>query len=289
MTVLIAGAGYVGTALAQLLLDRDFEVIALRRTPSSIPEEVREHPACLALGADLGDVDSLRVRLAPHLARVTHIAHTTSADERSPAAYRAAYVDGLANLLVAVDGAPIQRLVYTSSTAVYGDRGGAVVDESTPIEDDTLGETARELVRGEALVADHAGVVLRLGGIYGPTRTRLVDMVREGRARLPREPTFTNRIHRDDCAGALAHLLTLVTPAPLYLGVDEDPADYGEVLSTLAAFLDLPAPPPAAPGASPRGAGSKRCSSRRLRESGYRFRYPSFREGYRAMLNSEAE
>jgi hypothetical protein len=82
------------------------------------------------------------------------------------------------------------------------------------------------------------------------------------------------------------HLTTAVeAPEPLYLGVDSEPAELGEVLRFLAAELGVPEPP-VGPLAASRG-GDKRCSNRRLTATGFTFRYPSFREGYRAVLAGE--
>jgi nucleoside-diphosphate-sugar epimerase len=130
-------------------------------------------------------------------------------------------------------------------------------------------------------------VVLRLGGIYGPGRDRLVRELREGRARLrPGPPRYTNRIHRDDAAAALLHLLDLAEPAPLQLGVDCEPADQNDVLRWLARALGLAVPPfgDAERPAGGRPGTSKRCRNARLLASGFVFRYPTYREGYAGTL-----
>jgi nucleoside-diphosphate-sugar epimerase len=129
---------------------------------------------------------------------------------------------------------------------------------------------------------------LRLGGIYGPGRTRLVESVRSGRARIAAgPPRWGNRIHRDDAAGALAHLIERALggdalPAVL-IGVDDEPADEAVVLRWIAARLGVPEPPTGE--ATARGA-NKRCSNARLRATGYAFRYPTFREGYAEAITS---
>jgi nucleoside-diphosphate-sugar epimerase len=129
---------------------------------------------------------------------------------------------------------------------------------------------------------------VRLGGIYGPGRTRLVDGLLRGEARYdPNDRAFTNRIHRDDCAGLLAHILDLPEPEPLYVGVDDEPAPLEAVLRWLAEQLGVPLPPPspAAPGdASRRNRSNKRCSNARLRASGYELAYPTYREGYAELI-----
>ena len=99
-------------------------------------------------------------------------------------------------------------------------------------------------------------------------------------------PHYTNRIHRDDAAGVLRHLLELESAEDLYVGVDSEPADEHSVCSWIAQQLSVPEPPSAEEGAPAplRRAGSKRCRNARLLATGYRFRYPSFRDGYAALV-----
>ncbi|HEX2878010.1 MAG TPA: hypothetical protein VHO25_00600 [Polyangiaceae bacterium] len=115
-------------------------------------------------------------------------------------------------------------------------------------------------------------------GIYGPGRRRLIDSVLSGSASYdPNRLSFTNRIHRDDVAGALAHLIDLPKPDAIYLGVDNLPASREEVLTWLAARLGAPEPKKQPANEPDNEAGSKRCSNARLLASGYRFSYPTFR------------
>ncbi|NNL64617.1 MAG: SDR family NAD(P)-dependent oxidoreductase [Myxococcales bacterium] len=239
------------------------------------------------MAVDLCDPPKLAAALPGELDAVVY---AVAADGRDVEAYRRAYVEGLSNLIAALpDGADAPRLLFTSSTSVNAQDGGAWVDETSPTE--PTAPTARVLVEAEACVAGAPGSasILRLGGIYGPGRTRLLEQVRSGEARIPAgPPVFTNRIHRDDAAGALDHLLKLSSVDPVYLGVDDEPADLATVLRWLAERLGAPAPRVAdeegMDAAGRRRRTSKRCSNRRLREAGYAFRYPSFREGYGAML-----
>ena len=214
-----------------------------------------------------------------------------AADGRTESAYRAAYVEGLQNVLAALPRDALQRALFTSSTAVYGQSDGETVDEASPTEPASF--SGRILLEAESLLRAQMGgrgVTLRLAGIYGPTRTRLarsvlVDGVGPGvddasGARL------TNRIHRDDCAGALAHLLRVREPSPVYVGVDDAPAPIAAVRAFIAdelrrAGLEVP---DHRDGSTGRGRGAnKRCSNAKLRQSGYSFRFPSFREGYPAI------
>ena len=98
-------------------------------------------------------------------------------------------------------------------------------------------------------------------------------------------PQYTNRIHRDDCAGALRHLMNLENPDSIYLAVDNEPAEERAVLLWLAGVMGSPEPREAEKAeASKRPRGNKRCRNARLVQSGYTFRYPTFREGYSAVL-----
>jgi nucleoside-diphosphate-sugar epimerase len=224
-----------------------------------------------------------------------------AADSPAESAYRAAYVDGLANVLDALqrDEVRPRRVLFVSSTAVYGDAGGGWVDESTTAV--PAGYSGRILREAENLLYQRLkgtgtdAVVLRLGGIYGPGRTRLIDQVRSGSAVIPAEVRYTNRIHRDDAAAAIVHLSSMESPPDhVYLGVDNHPADMGEVLRFLAGELGRPQPPSEAPGPAAGEAdggavrvsrgGNKRCSNARLRSTGFEFTFPTYREGYRAIL-----
>jgi nucleoside-diphosphate-sugar epimerase len=272
--VLVAGCGYVGSALAAMLVEDGHEVWGLRRTPQRLPPGV--HP----LAADLGDPATL-ADLPDSLDAVVYAAAPGgSADER----YREIYVDGVRNLLDALvsQGQRPRRVLLTSTTGVYEDTDGEWVDEESPTEPSDFRGTRP--LEGERLLLDgpFPAVVLRLAGIYGPGRTRMIDGVRAGTARC-QPGHWTNRIHRDDCAGALRHLLAVDDPLPLYLGVDREPAEACDVQRWLAERLGVapPRPDPAAPG----GRGSnKRVRGDRLLRSGYRLRFPTFREGYGAML-----
>ncbi|MCB1057045.1 MAG: SDR family oxidoreductase [Acidobacteria bacterium] len=285
-STLIAGCGYVGTALARLLAADGHKVYGLRRSRDV------DVPGVETVRADLGDLASLR-GLAPGIQAVVYAA---SGGERSEEAYRRAYVEGPRNLLRALEegGQRVERFVFVSSTGVYAQDDGEWVDERSVTEPG--GFSGRLLLEGEAVVREgpFPATVLRLAGIYGPGRTRMIEQVRRGEARCTAEPSYTNRIHRDDCARALQHILSLEAPDDPYLGVDDDPADRSAVLRWLAVRLGRPMPEvedsasSGVGGTNQRAGGrNKRCSNARLVGSGFRLRYPSFRDGYAAMLAAD--
>lgn len=278
MTILLAGCGDLGTEAGLRFAAAGHRVVGWRRSPEKLPAAVE------GVAADLGSADLPAVP-----ADTTAVVVAVAADSSTESAYRTAYVDGLVHLLGALerDGVVPRRVLFVSSTAVYGDAGGGWVDESTTAAPG--GFSGRILLEAEELLASRLGgtgttpVVLRLGGIYGPGRTRLIDQVRNGTAVVPDQPRFTNRIHRDDAAAAIVHLVSMeAMPAPLYVGVDNSPAELGDVLRFLASEMGYPESP-IGPAGEARG-GNKRCNNGLLRGTGFEFTYPSFREGYREVL-----
>ena len=292
MRVLIAGSGYVGTALGNLLLATGgHEVFGLRRDPSKLPPGIR--PVAADLSRPLPP-DALPPNLD---AAVYAVSPSSAPSSDTDDSYRAAYADGPRNLLAALGGGPsARRLVFVSSTGVYGQTGGEWVYENSPTEPPSV--SGRRLLEGEGLVLGGPipATVLRLGGIYGPGRTSAIERARkappDGSPQGTEPPRYTNRIHRDDCAGALAHLLALPDPEPVYLGVDHEPADSRTIAEWLAARPgEDPSASPGVSGDETRarpGRTNKRCSNERLLRSGYEFRYPTFREGFAALLDEAA-
>lgn len=275
--IVIAGCGDVGTALGLRLTAAGHEVWGLKRNSATLP------PAIRPLAADLTRPDTLG-SLPPDIGALVYIAAAGGYRED---AYRAAYVDGVGNLLAVLreHGEQPRRVLLVSSTSVYDQHDGEWVDEDSPAE--APGFASEALRAGERLVWDspYPATVVRFAGIYGPGREQLIRRVQAPDARCE-AGLYTNRIHRDDCAGALAHLLALDDPAPLYLGVDDEPALQCEVMRWLAAHLGVPEPTAvdAASAERLRPRSNKRLSNARLRASGWRSRYPGFREGYAALL-----
>lgn len=276
--ILIAGAGYVGSRLGELLVARGAEVLGVRRHPEGLPAGITP------VAADLED----RSALARVTGALDALVFSAGPGESTPEAYRRTYLSALESVLDAL-GERARRVLFTSSTAVYAQTDGGWVDESSPAAATHF--SGALLLEAESLLLRRRpdAVILRLGGIYGPGRASMVAAIRRGDASFsPSDEQFVNRIHRDDCAGALAFLLDHPAPESLYLGVDDQPAPRREVMEWIASRLGVAPPRPAPPKAeSPRRGGShKRCSNARLRAAGYALRYPTYREGYAALIDA---
>jgi len=212
---------------------------------------------------------------------------TAGPGETTELAYRRTYIEGLQNALRAFGGGA-RRVLVTSSTAVYAQVDGERVDETSPTSPTHF--SGRVLLEAESALwrARPDAVVLRLGGIYGPGRASMVESVRRGEATyVEGDESVVNRMHRDDCAGALAHLAELADGQRLYLGVDDEPTTRREVMTFIASRLGAPPPRAVTRAERPqrRSASNKRCSNERLRSSGYRLLYPTYREGYGAVID----
>ncbi|HZT52671.1 MAG TPA: SDR family oxidoreductase [Stellaceae bacterium] len=180
---------------------------------------------------------------------------------------------------------------YLSTTGVYGDHGGAWVDEDTPPA--PAGERgARRLAAERGWLALGLPLhVFRLAGIYGPGRSPL-DAVRQGRAqRIDRPGQVFSRIHVADLVAVLRASMARPRPGAIYNVCDDEPAPPGDVVAFACALLGLvpPAPVPFAEAAlSPLArsfyADNKRVANRRIKqELGVRLLYPTYREGLAAL------
>jgi nucleoside-diphosphate-sugar epimerase len=274
----IVGCGYTGTYLARALVDRGDSVTLTRRSRAAAEELARSlgvRGAALDLSGASTDATALgpTAALAGLLPAGAIVACLAPPGPEPEAELRA--------LLGAIGGAA--RLVYVSSTGVYGRGGGAWVDESWPIDPITAAGRAR--ARAEAVLAESPvpWVALRAAGIHGPRR-KLADRIRAGTYQVVGDgASHVSRIHVVDLVAAI--LAAAERPVRGFVNVaDDDPAPVGEVVDTIAARMGLPPPPRvAAASVSSELAGmltaDRRIANRRLKdELGVVLRFPSWRD-----------
>ena len=287
----IFGCGYVGTAVAREACRAGLKVEALTRNPGRAAElaDLGAHPVV----ADLA-TDAWHTLLAPGADLVLNC---VSSGGGGLDGYRRSYVEGMRSLLAWAQRGPAGTIIYTSSTSVYPQDGGVVVDEEAPTAN--AGETGRILLKAEDLLRRGSGAcgrwfIMRLAGIYGPKRHHLLDQVRAGAAEFSGSGAqHLNLAHRDDiCAAVLA---AFTAPASQSGGIfnvaDDAPAPKGEVVQWLAEQLGRPSPRFTGGAASARrGFASppdRLISNAKLKAKlGWKPRYPSFREGYAAILSA---
>ncbi len=187
----------------------------------------------------------------------------------------------------------LQWIAYLSTVGVYGDHGGAWVDETSecrPVSDRSVVRLAAEKAwMAAAAGADVPVAVLRLSGIYGPGRNALVNLAKGTARRIVKPGQVFNRIHVDDIAGALAHLARLDLGG-VFNVTDDEPSPPQDVIEYAADLMGV-TPPPEIPfdeaDLSPMARSFygelKRVSNARLSATGYRFRYPDYRSALDAM------
>ena len=279
--VLLLGFGDISQRLASRLITQPgYQVVGVKRNPI----EAGEVPVLLA---DCCDKNRMRDILADHY---DVIVMSFTPGEISDEGYQAAYVETTRTIIDALNyhQAQPRLLLFVSSTSVYGQRDGQWVDESSPTEPNSF--SGKRLLEAEQQLAEsgYAYSCVRFSGIYGPGRRRLIDQVIAGKG-SPSEPIlYSNRIHADDCAGILAHLMSLEsdTIAPLYLATDCEPVPLHHVKEWIAERLSLPATHLQQVDTPQRLIrSSKRCSNQRILEAGYEFIYPTFTAGYQALLD----
>lgn len=274
--VLVVGLGDLGGRVAARLAERGARVTGVRRGAGA-------PPGVAGVRADVSDPASLDA--LPGDAELLVLCLTP--DRYDEAGYRRTFVDGARNVARRLAQAPLAGAVLVSSTAVYGQGEGAVIDDATP----AAGGSWRGAVLREAEEAFDAlpgpTTALRLSGLYGPGRTALLGRVLRGRGASPEPVHWTNRIHRDDAAEAVAHLLARAAEArPLpgrVIGSDPSPAPRHEVLAWLAGRLGVSLEEDSSATGGER-APSRRMHPRFLEETGFRWRHPDYRSGFEEVV-----
>ena len=285
--LLIAGCGYLGQAAADLLLRDNWEVEGWTKSASKIEKRYPIIPV------DISDAKQVSAQ-KENFDVVIHCASTRGGDVDL---YRHVYLDGIRNLLERFRGS---RMIFTSSTSVYAQINGEWVTEESAAEPKT--ETGKILRESEVLVLSKKGIVMRLGGIYGPGRSALLKKFLSGDATPkgfaspdsfgvvdPDKDRFVNAIHRDDAAMAIQLVSARSEGAgQIYNVVDNETILQSECYRWLATKLNRPLPPVGRPVLSEvegsrskrkRGESNKRVSNAKLRALGWTPRYPNFATG----------
>ena len=264
--ILIAGCGYVGQEVADLFHASGWNVEGWTK---SEPKIVRPYPI---RSVDLTDARQV-ADAGGEFDAIVHCASTRGGDAET---YQRIYFGAVNNLFKTF---PKSSILFTSSTSVYGQQNGEWVTEESETEPSR--ETSRILLETEKLVLKNDGVVIRLAGIYGPGRSALLDKFRDGRTGVEKD-YFVNQVHRDDIASAI--LLLLGGPnraAGIFNVSDGNPILVNDCYRWLAAKIGAPKFSPGAipPQSRKRGDTNKRVSNAKLRELGWKPRYPTFAEG----------
>ncbi|WP_437201170.1 SDR family oxidoreductase [Planctomicrobium sp. SH664] len=271
MHVQIIGCGYLGLRAARGWTGTH-RVSALTRSPDRAREW--ERTGIEPVLGDLMQPDSLR-----QLPDCDLCLYAVGHDRNSPHSKHAVYLDGLRHVLTeyrsreASSGTTkLPRLIYISSSSVYGQEQGELVNEDSACTPTTEGgqiclaaeQVVREFYPVGNSVSSNRATILRLSGIYGPGRLiGRIDQLRQGIPQGANPDAWLNLIHVDDAAQAIWKLAAAPSAEDLYLLSDERPLRRREFYEALAAAVQAPPPRFAEAAESP---VNKRCDSRRIRE-----------------------
>jgi len=278
-TIQIVGAGYTGARIARFFKEKKQKVFALTR--STEKAAAFQADGIEPIIADLTHPETLRNIPPAHFIVICPAPDPVSSGSASEKSYEDIYLKGIGNYLEAIKKNPKPFLiVYLSSTGVWQDQNGDKFDESVAPE--PISEKARILVRAEQQILNSgfSAAVLRLSGIYGPGRNRLLAFY-EGRW-PPAQDRWINLIHVDDIAAALPVFFKNAKEGQVYLGTDDEPFRVSDLASWLAQKTGV-----SKEFSFECQAGGRRLSNQKLKTLGIELKYPSFREGYAAILKEE--
>jgi nucleoside-diphosphate-sugar epimerase len=278
---LLLGFGDLAQRLASRL-GRDYVITGVRRS------------ACRHDVAETVQANILDRQAVSKLLTVPRdiIVLTLTPSELSDEGYRQAYVETMQTLLSCLQLQIYKKprlIVFASSTSVYDQSDAQWVNESSVTKPKTY--NGQRVLEAEQLLGASGlpHCIVRFSGIYGPGRNRLIEQVVNGESTEKKPVLYSNRIHADDCAAILMHIIERqknAIMASLYLASDCLPAPLYEVKEWLAQELGLPVNHLQAKPSGRSLRSSKRCCNQRLLDSGYEFIYPDYRIGYRALLQS---
>ncbi len=277
MNILIAGCGYIGLPLGINLKSRGHEV-----TGWVFSETSGQKVSSSGLQVIVDDLRSPQ-SWARYQQQFDAIFYCPSTRGGSPEDYQQIYVDGMKQSIGALK--PGGTFFYTGSTSVFSQTDGSLVDESSPTEPGSGNGSI--LLQAEQVALSAGGLVLRLSAIYGEGRGIMLRRYLEASGPVPGNPDrYLNQIHRDDAVSAALFLLEHHPKCPEVFNVSDDcPTTHRDILAWIAQTLNRP---PAEfnlePVSRKRGDSNRRISNRKLRALGWQPTYPSFREGYQALL-----
>ena len=282
--VLIIGCGDLGGEVARQLAALDIETFAVRRSA------IQSHGVTF-IQADVTQTASLEALKAiqPEI-----LIYCVAASGQTDAQYKAQYVDGLRNVLATQsENSNLKHVFFVSSTRVYGQSYENNTDKLIDETDATIAIDfgGYRLLEAEGLLLSLccSNTVLRLSGIYGPGRLRMINLAKSPE-RWPLQNSWTNRIHRDDAAAFIVFLVRQALAPPVvsrtmvtrscYIVTDSKPVSQYEVLNWLAGKLHVSM----SGNVNPPIEGGKRLSNKAMLATGFTLQYPDYQAGHQTLL-----
>jgi nucleoside-diphosphate-sugar epimerase len=275
---LVVGCGYLGERVAWRWREAGSRVIATtrRETRAAELQERGITPAMVDVTtATPGWADLFAKHGVPET-----VFWGVGFDRAAGATHRDVHVDGLRRLLDALaatrPAGSTPRVILSSSTGVWGDEGGGIVDESTPPNPSR--EAGRVLVEAETLLAAHPagpGTALRFAGLYGPDRLPRIADLKAGLPIAADPDSWLNLVHIDDAAAVVCTVADAASPRGLYVVADGHPVRRRDWYGTLAKLTGSPEPHWDTAAPRPRGADKRVDPTLLCRDLGFRPAHPN--------------
>ena len=278
--VLIIGCGDLGSEVARQLVALDIQTIAVRRSANQL-HGVTFIQADVTHASSLAPLEAVQPEI---------LIYCVAAGGQTDEQYKAQYVDGLRNVLATqTKNSNLKHVFFVSSTRVYGQEVDKLIDETDAAIAIDFG--GYRLLEAENLLLPLAcsNTVLRLSGIYGPGRLRMINLAKSS-STWPQQNSWTNRIHRDDAAAFIVFLvrraledaavLPTVMTRTCYIVTDSKPTPQYEVLNWIAGKLNISRPS----NVNPPIEGGKRLSNQTMLATGFTLQYPDYQTGYQTLL-----
>ena len=276
--VLIAGCGYIGSALGAMLASNGHSVLGLKRHVQPDNKVIHYVKADLTRSSDLVNLDT-------SFDQVLFMAAPGGKDEES---YRNLFETGIENILnIFSQKSPKTTFTFVSSTNVYGQDRGEYIDEESVANPNNFKGNILLLAENNVLSQNSNNTVVRFSAIYGPGRNRMIKMALTSPEIQQDPPFYVNQIHKDDCVEVIKIIFEKKLAGEklrsIFLASDDDPAPMWDVVSWLA--MQLNSEKPRKKIVDNNAAQNKRCVNKCLKEIGHKFKFPSYQEGYLPLIS----
>ena len=277
LKILIVGCGQLGFSIVKYADPDIFKLYGFSRSLKKSPPSIEMHQVDILKNEAIDVIKSVNPEI---------IIYAVSADTQSVESYQDHYVAGLKKTYAALlELDHFKHLFFVSSTRVYGQKTTKILSELDIAEPSDYGGEA--LIEAEAVARQlkDKATILRLSGIYGPNRTRMIQLAQSNPGNWPATNNWSNRIHEEDAARFIVFLIKrimLKEPIePLYLVTDGIPTKQYDVLTWIRKRLQLTTDTIEIPILE----SGKQLQSVLLNQNGFILKYPDFTYGYEAIID----
>ena len=277
LKVLIVGCGQLGFSIVKNADSDVFKLYGFSRSLRKSPASIEMHQVDI-LKAEA--IDAIKL-INPEI-----IIYAVSADTQSIESYQEHYVAGLKNTYEAIlELDHFKHLFFVSSTRVYGQKTTKILSELDIAEPSDYGGEALMEAETVARQLKDKATILRLSGIYGPNRKRMIQLAQSNPGNWPATNNWSNRIHEEDAARFIVFLMKRImmneSIEPLYLVTDGVPTKQYDVLTWIRNRLQLTTDTIELPILE----SGKQLQSVLLNQTGFVLKYPDFTYGYEAIID----